>query len=128
MELDGHPQLLRRAGLCGPGMRQSDHRFPRAGGGGSGAAMSLDWIGWVATAVFAVSYFCKQPARLRQVQSVAALLWLSYGLAIGAMPVVVANIIVAAMALGSTFKLPSRDGGGALRQGPSTSAESTPQG
>jgi hypothetical protein len=90
--------------------------------------MSLDWIGWVATAVFAVSYFCKQPVRLRQVQAVAALLWLAYGWAIGALPVVVANIIVAAMALGSTFMPQSRGAGARLREGPSTSAESAPQG
>jgi hypothetical protein len=69
----------------------------------------LAWIGWVATAVFAGSYLCKDPAVLRRVQAAAAVLWVVYGALIGAMPVVVANLIVAGVALWSTFP----------RQGPS---------
>ena len=57
----------------------------------------VETLGWVATAVFALSYFCKQPNSLRRVQAFAAILWVSYGLAIHALPVVVANLIVAAM-------------------------------
>jgi hypothetical protein len=63
--------------------------------------MKLDWIGWVATALFASSYFFKQPMALRKVQAVAALLWVVYGLIIHALPVVVANVVVAAVAVGS---------------------------
>jgi len=64
----------------------------------------VDLIGWIATAVFAVSYFSSNPLRLRLIQAFAALLWLSYGILIKAPPVIVANLIVAALALSSTFK------------------------
>jgi hypothetical protein len=63
----------------------------------------LSWIGWVATAVFAASYLCKQPAMLRRVQAAAAVLWVVYGVLLHAMPVVVANVIVASLALYSSF-------------------------
>jgi hypothetical protein len=63
--------------------------------------MKLDWIGWIATALFASSYFFKQPMALRKVQALAALLWVVYGLMIHALPVVVANVVVAAVAVGS---------------------------
>jgi hypothetical protein len=63
----------------------------------------LSWIGWVATAVFAASYLCKEPATLRRVQAAAAVLWVAYGVLIHAMPVVVANLIVASLALYSSF-------------------------
>jgi inner membrane protein len=64
----------------------------------------LSWIGWVATACFGLSYFCKKPATLRLVQAGAALLWIVYGVLIHALPVVVANIIVAAAALYSALR------------------------
>jgi len=63
----------------------------------------LNSIGWVATAVFASSYFFRQPATLRKIQAGAALLWVVYGFLIGAMPVVVANLIVAGAAVYSSF-------------------------
>lgn len=63
----------------------------------------LAWIGWVATAVFAGSYLCKDPAALRRIQAAAAVLWVVYGALIGAMPVVVANLIVAGVALWSSL-------------------------
>ena len=63
----------------------------------------INWIGWVATGVFAVSYFCRQPKMLRIVQAIAALMWVTYGFLIGAMPVVVANVIVALAAVYSSF-------------------------
>jgi hypothetical protein len=59
----------------------------------------LSWIGWVATAVFASSYLCREPATLRRVQAGAAVLWVAYGLLIHAAPVVAANLIVASVAL-----------------------------
>jgi uncharacterized protein with PQ loop repeat len=68
----------------------------------------INWIGWVATAVFAVSYFCRQPKMLRIVQAIAALMWVTYGFLLGAMPVVVANVIVALAAACSSF-VPARN-------------------
>jgi hypothetical protein len=56
-------------------------------------------LGWVATAAFSASYFARRPAALRMIQAAAACLWIAYGLQIHAMPVVVANLIVAAAAL-----------------------------
>ena len=64
--------------------------------------MKLEWVGWIATAVFASSYLWKQPAALRRVQAAAATLWVIYGLIIHAFPVVVANVVVAAMAIVSS--------------------------
>lgn len=62
----------------------------------------VSWLGWIATAAFGLSYFFKKPAHLRLIQAAAALLWIAYGLIIHAMPVVVANAIVALAALYST--------------------------
>ncbi len=58
-----------------------------------------EWIGWIATAAFAASYLCKDQASLRRVQAVAAGLWILYGLSVGALPVIVANAVVATMAV-----------------------------
>ncbi len=72
----------------------------------------LAWIGWVATAVFASSYLFKRPATLRRVQALAAVLWVVYGVLIGAAPVVVANLVVAGAAVISSFaglRRPVRD-------------------
>ena len=68
--------------------------------------MSLAWIGWVATAVFASSYLCREAASLRRVQAAAAVLWVVYGVLIQAAPVIVANLIVAGVALASSLRLP----------------------
>ena len=56
-------------------------------------------LGWVATAAFSASYFARRPSALRLIQAAAACLWIAYGLQIHALPVVVANLIVAAAAL-----------------------------
>ena len=61
--------------------------------------MRLEWIGWVATAAFASSYLFKRPEALRRVQAAAATLWIVYGVIIHALPVIVANVAVAAMAI-----------------------------
>jgi len=61
--------------------------------------MMLDWIGYVATAAFASSYFVKRPEMQRRVQAFAALLWIGYGVLIHSMPVIVANAIVAGVAV-----------------------------
>lgn len=63
-----------------------------------------DWIGWLATTVFAASYFCREPLRLRLTQGLAALLWLGYGIIIMAPPVIASNIIVAGLAIASALK------------------------
>jgi hypothetical protein len=63
-----------------------------------------EWVGWVATATFATSYFCRKPAALRRVQALAALLWIGYGLLIHAMPVIVSNLVVAAVAAASSLR------------------------
>jgi hypothetical protein len=59
----------------------------------------VDWIGWLATATFTSSYFCKRARLLRVVQAVAAMLWLTYGILIHSHPVIGANILAAAGAL-----------------------------
>jgi hypothetical protein len=64
----------------------------------------LEAIGWVATAVFSASYFFRQPSALRRIQAGAACLWIAYGVAIHARPVVIANVIVAVAALYSTYR------------------------
>jgi uncharacterized protein with PQ loop repeat len=66
----------------------------------------LSLIGWVATAVFAASYLCQRQATLRRVQAAAAVLWVVYGVLIHAFPVVVANAIVASVALYSSVSFP----------------------
>ncbi len=65
----------------------------------------LDWIGWVATVVFASSYLFNDAKKLRWIQAGAALLWIAYGAMIHATPVIVANVIVAAAAVYSSFQL-----------------------
>ena len=62
-----------------------------------------DWIGWLATAVFMTSYLVKSPVRLRQIQALASCLWLTYGVMIHSAPMIVANALVAAVALYSAF-------------------------
>ena len=66
----------------------------------------LDGIGWVATALFASSYFFKTSRGMRRVQAVAALVWVSYGVLMSAVPIIVANVIVAVLAVYSDLKEP----------------------
>ena len=77
---------------------------PRLRAGGGLKDRMLDYIGWVATAIFASSYFCKQPGMLRRLQALAALLWIGYGVMIHALPVIVANLVVASVAVYSSFQ------------------------
>jgi hypothetical protein len=67
----------------------------------------IDALGWVATAAFGVSYLTRSPSALRRIQAAAAVLWIIYGVLIGALPVVVANAIVAGLAVLSSFRRPS---------------------
>jgi hypothetical protein len=66
--------------------------------------MTVDLIGWIATAIFAGSYLCKDPMMLRRVQALAACMWAVYGGIIGAAPVLVANLLVAGFAGWSSFR------------------------
>jgi hypothetical protein len=59
----------------------------------------VDAIGWIATALFAASYLCQHPLRLRRVQALAACFWIGYGVLIRALPVIAANSLVALAAL-----------------------------
>jgi hypothetical protein len=67
----------------------------------------IDWVGWLATAVFVGSYRFRDQRTLRWVQAAAAVLWVVYGLAREAMPVVIANLLVAGMAVYSSRPLKS---------------------
>lgn len=55
---------------------------------------AVEMLGWTATAVFVASYFAARPTHLRAIQMLGALLWVTYGLLIGASPVIVANVLV----------------------------------
>ena len=69
--------------------------------------MSHPWIealGWTATAVFVGSYFFSRPSVLRAVQMAGAVLWIMYGLLIGASPVIVANALVFSAAAWTAFR------------------------
>jgi hypothetical protein len=62
-------------------------------------------MAWVAaTCVFVGSYFFKRPALLRAVQMLGALMWVAYGLLIGASPVIVANVLVFSAAAWTIFR------------------------
>lgn len=65
--------------------------------------MTPDWIGWIATATFLLSYGCKDQRKLRRVQALAAILWAVYGTILQAVPIVVANLLVAGVAVYSSF-------------------------
>ena len=64
----------------------------------------LDGLGWVATALFASSYLVRTTRAMRRVQALAALLWVAYGVWMNALPIIVANVIVAMLALYSDWK------------------------
>jgi hypothetical protein len=63
-----------------------------------------DAIGWLATAIFGVSYFVRNPATMRWVQAAAAVCWMLYGVLLHAPPVIVANVIVASLASYSALR------------------------
>ena len=63
-----------------------------------------DILGWLATAVFVSSYVARQSATLRRVQGLAACVWAVYGVLIDSLPIVVANLIVAGVAIASSFQ------------------------
>jgi len=67
----------------------------------------IDYLPWTATAVFVGSYFCR-PSALKRVQMIGALLWVVYGLLIGASPVVAANLLVFGAAAITLVRVPAR--------------------
>jgi inner membrane protein len=75
--------------------------------------MSTSWVGalgWTATAIFAGSYFFSRPSQLRAAQMAGSVLWITYGLLIGASPVIVANILVFSAAAWTMIRRsPSRE-------------------
>ena len=54
----------------------------------------VEYLGWLATAIFVGSYLCKRADALKRVQMVGAFMWVVYGLLISATPVVAANMLV----------------------------------
>ena len=60
----------------------------------SAPPLATELLGWAATAVFVGSYFFRRPEVLARVQMAGALMWVAYGLLMGAPPVVVANVLV----------------------------------
>ena len=54
----------------------------------------VEYLGWLATAVFVASYLCRGSDALKRVQMIGALMWVAYGLLIRATPVVAANLLV----------------------------------
>jgi hypothetical protein len=58
----------------------------------------IEYLGWTATAVFVGSYFCARAEMLKRVQMLGALMWVAYGILIGASPVIAANVLVFAAA------------------------------
>ena len=56
-------------------------------------------LGWLAMVAFSASYLCKNAVALRRAQAGAAGVWVLYGLASGAAPVVFANVVVVFMAV-----------------------------
>jgi uncharacterized protein with PQ loop repeat len=63
-------------------------------------------IGWIATAAFAMSYLPRSARTLKQVQALAACLWIIYGISVRTAPVVVTDVVVAAMAFSQPVNIP----------------------
>ena len=64
----------------------------------------VEYLGWLATAVFVGSYLCRRADALKRVQMIGALMWVVYGLLISATPVVAANLLVFIAAGWAAFK------------------------
>jgi hypothetical protein len=75
-------------------------------------AFWIECLGWAATGVFVASYFFARPSRLRATQMLGALLWMTYGLMIGALPVIIANMLVFAAAAWTSLRKSSALGPG----------------
>jgi hypothetical protein len=66
--------------------------------------MMTDYLGWAATAVFVASYFFTHPQAIKRVQMIGALMWATYGILIGASPVIAANMLVFGAAAWTTIR------------------------
>jgi hypothetical protein len=75
-------------------------------------AFWIECLGWVATCVFVASYFFAKPSRLRGFQMLGALIWITYGVLIGARPVIIANLLVFAAAAWTSLRKSSGMGAG----------------
>jgi hypothetical protein len=64
----------------------------------------IEYMGWAATAVFVSSYFFERADVLRAVQMVGAIMWIIYGVLIGAVPVIAANVLVFAAAAWASIR------------------------
>jgi hypothetical protein len=69
--------------------------------------VTIQLLGWTATAVFVGSYFFRRPWVLRGVQMGGALLWITYGVLIDAVPVIVANALVFSAAAWTALRKPA---------------------
>ncbi|MBK8061097.1 MAG: hypothetical protein IPK33_25340 [Gemmatimonadetes bacterium] len=78
------------------------------------SAYVTPYLGWMATIVFTASYFARRAETLRVLQMAGATLWLLYGVAIRATPVIVANVLVLGAATWTTLA-PRVARGGAVR-------------
>jgi hypothetical protein len=74
----------------------------------------IDALGWVATVLFLTSYSCRTQRALRLTQAAAAGVWALYGTLLHALPIIVANLLVAAVAVYSSRP---RAGARALERG-----------
>lgn len=96
------------------------------------ASVLLGNVGWLATAVFTASYFARRERVLRLLQVAGAALWLVYGVVVEAPPVIVANLLVLAAAVGTTWvRRPPRVAGARevarrAEQGPSSRKAAPP--
>jgi hypothetical protein len=55
---------------------------------------AIEYVGWAATVVFVSSYVCARAVTVKRVQMAGAAMWIGYGVLIGAVPVVAANLLV----------------------------------
>ena len=70
----------------------------------------IESVGWLATAAVVTSFFFNDPVSLRKVQILGATLWFGYGVTIGSLPVIVANVLVATAATASMLIARRRPG------------------
>ena len=62
----------------------------------------IEAVGWLATAIFAGSYFIDNRSILQLIQACSAGLWVLYGIFIDSSPVIVANCIIITIAIMTT--------------------------
>jgi Bacterial inner membrane protein len=74
----------------------------------TGFSTMTETLGWIATTVFVASYFFGRPALLRAAQMAGAVLWILYGILIGAMPVIAANVLVFSAAAWTLMRRPEK--------------------